>query len=454
MKYIIVLIFLSACVLENKEQNINQNYTRKPVFLDSAMLTQSKFFEVNGNKDTVLTGEKGTLISVPANAFVNNQRQMVEGVIKIELKEILTLPEMIFNNLPTVSNGKPLSSGGVIYINAQQNGESLSIAPHKSLYIEVPTKEKVADMNIYKGSQDEKGKIDWEYQKDLYKGLIPIPSEILDWEAPSESIECGKFVNSINKSKYENTFITTREFENRARWINYLSSRADECSIGKQVFSIYCDYLNKNLYQADSVVYLLLANTEHIKRYQQHYIRQFKQFYEERLLNVDKNWQNGLDRQSSEFANLYSIRTHIINQRENKKEAETQATYCFSTNDLGFINIDKLLGEGETLEDVYVQATFQDTLSVENSMVYLVLKNNKSVISSSIENGIINFAGISQNITLPPNEEAFLVAISHKENNFFFFSQKINNKQKNNITINFEAKKLDDIKSFLEKMVM
>lgn len=455
MKNILILSFtvLFACVLENKEQSTNQKHTQKLPFLDSAMLTKSSFFEIMSSKDTHLVSEKGTRISIPASAFVNNQEQIVEGVIKIELKEILTLPEMIFNNLPTVSNGKPLSSGGVIYINAQQNGESLSIATHKSLYIEIPTKEKVAGMNVYKGSQDEKGEINWEYSKDLYKGLIPLPSEILDWYAASEAVVCVDFLTKIDKSKYENTFIATREFEERAKYINGFARKRNECIIGKQVFSIYCDYLNKNLYQADSAVYALFINNEFMKQYQQYYIKRFKQFYEERLLNVDKNWQNSLDTQSSEFANLYNVRKDIINQRKNKKEAKTQATYCFSTNNLGFINIDKLLGEGQT-EDVYVQATFKDISSVKNSMVYLVLKNNKSVISSSIENGMMNFAEGSQNISLPPNEEAFLVAISHKENNFFFFSQKINNKQKNNITINFEAKKLEDIKSFLEKELM
>jgi hypothetical protein len=62
----------------------------------------------------------------------------VTGNITIELKEIFSKKDMILTGILPMSKYKPLVSGGEIYINATQNGQTLRLLPNKIIYATVP----------------------------------------------------------------------------------------------------------------------------------------------------------------------------------------------------------------------------------------------------------------------------------------------------------------------------
>ena len=69
---------------------------------------RSQQFTVNASTGATITGNEGTKITIPANAFVTAGGAAVTGNVTFELKEIFDKSEMILSNRPTISSGKIL----------------------------------------------------------------------------------------------------------------------------------------------------------------------------------------------------------------------------------------------------------------------------------------------------------------------------------------------------------
>jgi hypothetical protein len=93
-------------------------------------------FHIQADKDTIVVGKKGTKIFIPSQVFVRKDGSLADNSrIKIELIELYDLSDYIKYDLPTISNGKILESGGVIYLHVTEKDEKLTIAKGKSLEI-------------------------------------------------------------------------------------------------------------------------------------------------------------------------------------------------------------------------------------------------------------------------------------------------------------------------------
>ena len=78
---------------------------------------------------STINGDKGSMIFLTSTSFKDASGNPVTGSVDIELIEALDNKDMLMLNRPTVTNnGELLTSAGVIYINATQNGEQLQIA--------------------------------------------------------------------------------------------------------------------------------------------------------------------------------------------------------------------------------------------------------------------------------------------------------------------------------------
>ena len=144
-------------------------------------ITESQYFEFDSKIDNIIEGKNGTIIVCPKGCFMNSKGETIEGNIKIELTEALSLEEMILSNLTTTSNGKLLETDGMIYFNATSNGEKLTISKENPIHIEVPTKNKKNGMSAYKGIRDSVGNMNWINPKPLENYLVPIDINLLDF---------------------------------------------------------------------------------------------------------------------------------------------------------------------------------------------------------------------------------------------------------------------------------
>lgn len=141
----ILLLLLTAMVSCNESASKSFSFTG----IDKM---QSQLFKININKDTVLKTINGAFLDIPNGSIASS-----DTIVELEIKEAFTLEQMIKANLTTQSNGQPLSSGGMIYINAA-GGQTIKIV--KAIRVAVPTKSIDKKMQLYKGEEADNG-INW-----------------------------------------------------------------------------------------------------------------------------------------------------------------------------------------------------------------------------------------------------------------------------------------------------
>jgi hypothetical protein len=108
MKKTLIIFTLLAVVVfacQQTEKQIN-------AFLTPSRLT-SQLVTVDITKDTTLLTRKGAVIKIPKGALDAGG----STTVTLEIKEAYTMQDILQAGLTTLSNGQPLSSGGMIYIN-------------------------------------------------------------------------------------------------------------------------------------------------------------------------------------------------------------------------------------------------------------------------------------------------------------------------------------------------
>lgn len=155
-------------------------------------LAPSETFQINTKQDTVIEGEQGTMLVLPKGCFVDASGEVVTEPVSVELAEALTLDRMLLSNLTTTSEGKPLETDGMIYLNATANGKQLKINPDIPVRIEIPTAQRKPGMMAYRGIRDANGNMNWIEPQPLDNYLIPVDIQLLDFLPPGFAREVEK----------------------------------------------------------------------------------------------------------------------------------------------------------------------------------------------------------------------------------------------------------------------
>lgn len=105
---------------------------------------QGQEFTIDAATGGSITGAEGTVVTFPANSFVDGNNNPVTGTINIVIKEIFKPSQMILSNKPTNAIGLDgsntfLLSEGETEVIVSQNGVELQLASHMSYKIRVPS---------------------------------------------------------------------------------------------------------------------------------------------------------------------------------------------------------------------------------------------------------------------------------------------------------------------------
>jgi hypothetical protein len=96
-------------------------------------------FTIDATKGGSFTTSKGTIVNIPANAFVTQTNWPVTGSVTIQFKDIYKKSDMLLSNVGTTFvNGAPLKSGGEFFIKAISNDTAVSLAPGKKIEVTQP----------------------------------------------------------------------------------------------------------------------------------------------------------------------------------------------------------------------------------------------------------------------------------------------------------------------------
>lgn len=110
-------------------------------------------FVIDITRDTVLRTQKGALIRIPKGALKADN-----NTVKLEVKEAYSMADMVKSGLTTTSNGKPLRSGGMIYINPVGDSKVTITQP---ISIATPTAFLDSNMQLFKGDVQGDSTINW-----------------------------------------------------------------------------------------------------------------------------------------------------------------------------------------------------------------------------------------------------------------------------------------------------
>ena len=145
---------------QNRRVDIKVSFVEKDpsVFLEKIadfsslyreLAIESQTFKLETNKDTLIRGEKGTILLISKNAFAG----IPEGaVVDFNLKEAYSFSDIIRENLNTMSGDKALQTGGMIYLEARYNGQKLSL--QEPLKVQFSSKEsQLEGMQLFTGER-------------------------------------------------------------------------------------------------------------------------------------------------------------------------------------------------------------------------------------------------------------------------------------------------------------
>jgi hypothetical protein len=164
----VILFSVFGCKKEETElitstQTINSIINPTDQFFEDNLAGAIQSHTVDVSGWTSITGNKGTLIWLNYGSFVDEDGNAVNGFIDIELIEALDNKDMLMLNRPTVTNnGELLISGGIIYINATQNGNQLQIGePLQTNMPEFMAGNTSSPLSIWNGDTTTNGDFVW-----------------------------------------------------------------------------------------------------------------------------------------------------------------------------------------------------------------------------------------------------------------------------------------------------
>jgi len=126
----------------------DETFSSIAAFFDANPVT-AQTFTVNSATGGSFTATGGSVITVPANAFVTTAGDPVSGSVVLSFTEILTPGDMMFSGIFPVSGGDVLNSGGEFEISASQTGNELLLADGMSINIEMPAQALDPDMMLF-----------------------------------------------------------------------------------------------------------------------------------------------------------------------------------------------------------------------------------------------------------------------------------------------------------------
>lgn len=163
-------------------------------------------FTFNCDKGFEVRGKQGTQLTFHPHSFLDGNGDFVTGKITIRLIEVYSKSEMINQQLSTVSDGRLLESGGMIYVSAYDGNNKLRFDNSAHYEIAFPTQNPVTGMQLFDG--DTSGNVvNWTVQpvpvtKSVYEGDVSANTRTLNEYVFTSSkmgwINCDHFLGETN----------------------------------------------------------------------------------------------------------------------------------------------------------------------------------------------------------------------------------------------------------------
>jgi hypothetical protein len=157
---VVNMMFIGGCSKERtdpKEQVTNYNQMND--YYDTKKQKEQEF-EINSSGEGPIIGNQGSKIWGSKDKLMYPNGDSVQWPFTIKLVELYKPIDMIYYQMPTVSGGVLLTTGGEIRLRAFKDDQELVLRPNETWTVEMPNKAPLGDMKIYYGVANSSF-IDW-----------------------------------------------------------------------------------------------------------------------------------------------------------------------------------------------------------------------------------------------------------------------------------------------------
>ena len=154
-KIIYSIAVISAFILTSceKEEDKESFQSLDSFFENQEVESLVKSF--NAEEGVQFTTNKGTVVTIPENAFKDQNGALVTGEVKFKIKEVFSTSDIIFSEVFPIANGDPLNSGGEFFTEALQGGLNLNLAEGKGIKMEMPAQAEDPNMELFFAGEEE-----------------------------------------------------------------------------------------------------------------------------------------------------------------------------------------------------------------------------------------------------------------------------------------------------------
>lgn len=154
-------------------------------------------FTIDPTKGNVIEGQAGTRVWIPKGAFTFANGQHPEGPVTMKMKEAYDFGDMLIDGLSTHSDGQLLETGGMIYLQAEANGQALQLDADQAMAVALPTQQMKEGMQLFMGEQAADGSVaNWSPTQqapapnldEFLLDLPPFPTIKRDWIKPPKEV--------------------------------------------------------------------------------------------------------------------------------------------------------------------------------------------------------------------------------------------------------------------------
>ncbi len=462
MNKILFLLIVFTVLSCAKEKEINQEFGNIPTELISALesINKSQKFEINPSQPNTVVGKKGTILIIPENSIVNNNGDIIKGIITLEIKENFNKADYITSNLQTIHNNRILETLGMIYLTAMdENGNKLKIADGKTIRVQIPQSRPNPGATIFLGERDQTGLIDWNIKEETEKTLVPFPIKFISknktftecsdyYGITKDTIRNKYFTHYGDVSDYENTLLATKEFADRYH---------QDCS--DSLVKIYINNLDKNLWEIDEMMvkYLIKDSIRSVNYYLTDIPpgpnggpRTKSQIEaHESLLKSSKEWSEREIRVFKYFASLRQTKVDTTKRIDvSELPRLDRVLMSYDAMEFGWINVDFFYDDPKS---VPIRLAVKTT---KGAILTNLILEKRNVILSGIEK-TTNEYWFTKNEDgynkLPKGEKAIIISIGFDNNEFTFGEKTIIIGEKEEETIEMRPVSENELKESLNK---
>mgnify|MGYP007080417857 CR=1 FL=1 len=157
--------------------------------------------------------------------------------------------------------------------------------------------------------------------------------------------------------------------------------------------------------------------------------------------------------EAGKYIALFKVKNQITKERKTEKQTSRLASYSFSINKLGWVNVDRFVDEKDIdISTFEVEVKSKDTLDFVS--ISLVIPNySVAVFSIHNDGNIYSFTKKKDGYRkLPVGQDAIIVAFSYKNNKPYFAKQKIKIPKDGQISLTINTSTEKAIKQDIEKL--